>query len=154
MFTVLLSNKRHRYLHSELPTQHAEEKERRYCEKQGGTCSQRGGFFYILQIKCAMSPTWTSNCTVLPLGSSKLCLTSGGDELVIHHIRQLIMQLFESQENKRRVWCLWHHWLDCFINLYVTLTVSARFKKHSNVFCIPLFFSLKSSIRSRKFSTA
>jgi hypothetical protein len=99
-------------------------------------------FFYILQIKCAVSPTWTSNCTVLPLGSSKLCLTSGGDELVIHHIRQLIMQLFQSQENKRRLWRLWHHWLDWFINLYVALTDSARFKNHNNVFCIR-FFPLK-----------
>jgi len=100
------------------------------------------GFFYILQIKCALSPTWTSNCTVLPLGSSKLCLTSVGDELVIHHIRQLIMQLFQSQENKRRIWRLWHHWLDWFVNLYVILTDSTRFKNHNNVFCIR-FFSFK-----------
>ena len=45
MFTILLSEKRHGYLLSELPTQHADEKERQYCEKQGGTCSQRKGSY-------------------------------------------------------------------------------------------------------------
>jgi len=45
VFTVLLSKKRYGYLHSELPTQHAAVKERRYCEKQGGTYSQREGSY-------------------------------------------------------------------------------------------------------------
>jgi hypothetical protein len=45
MFTILLSKKRQGYHHSEIPTQHAEEKERRCCEKQGGTCSQREGSY-------------------------------------------------------------------------------------------------------------
>lgn len=63
------------------------------CVKQGGTCSQRdASCFAFLQFECI------SDLNCLPLGSCKLCLTSGDDELVIHQTRQLIMQLLKSQD--------------------------------------------------------